>query len=117
MALTASLYRSDRALGLDVHVGQDRERVRDDPPNGSRADWSAWVFEWDADALEDGRHDFLGLFLARLDRVTDAEIVALDRLALPHVTVPDLVLTDASISTVVRHARDALIGSATSRSA
>ena len=117
MALTASLYRVDRALGLDVRLGEDRERVRDDPPGGSRVDWSAWVFEWDADALQEGRHEILGLFLARLDRVTDAEILALDRLSLPRVTVPDLGLIDASVSTVIRRARDAFVGGAASRSA
>lgn len=117
MALIASLYRADRALGLDVRLSEDRERVRDDPPAGSGADWSAWVFEWDADALEEGRREFLGLFLARLDRITDAEILALDRLSLPRVNVPDLGLADAPISAVIRQARDALIGSVASGSA
>ena len=109
MALTARLYRVDRQLGLDVRLDEtERERVRDDPPADVSVDWSAWVFEWDADALENGRHEFLGLFVARQDLVADDDIDALDRPPLPRVDVPELRLTDARISSVIRHARDVL---------
>lgn len=109
MALSASLYRVDCQLGLDVRLGEQRERVRDDPPADSPIDWSAWVFEWDADALDEGRREFLGLFVARLDRVTDKEIDALDHLPLACVDVPDLRLINVPVSTVVRRARDSLL--------
>ncbi len=118
MALTARLYRVDRQLGLDVRLDEaGRERVRDDPPAEPAADWSAWVFEWDAAALEHDRHEFLGLFLARLDLVTDSEVDALDRLPLPCVDVPELGLTNARISAVVRQLRDELLATPVGRTA
>ena len=105
MAVIASLFDFDGQLGIDVYLDGVRERVRDDPPVPIRTD-SPWIFEWDAEALEEhGRHEFLSLFTTNLSAVTDADIDELDRLPLPPIDYPPAGLHDARISSLVRWAR------------
>ena len=109
MALTATLFNFDGQLGIDLHLDEARERVRDDPPVPIRTA-SPWIFEWDAETLgERGQHEFLGLFTSRLSDVTDADISELDTLPLPLVDYPPAGLHDAPIATLVRWARDRLL--------
>jgi len=118
VAVIASLFDFDGQLGIDVHLDEPRERVRDDPPVPIKPD-SPWIFEWDAAALDErGEHIFLGLFTQRLAAVTGADIAELDTLPLPRVDYPPAGLRDAPISAIVRWARDRLLdGATTPRSA
>jgi hypothetical protein len=118
MAVVASLFDFDGQLGLDLHLDEARERVRDDPPAPIRPS-SPWIFEWDAQAHDErGEHAFLGLFVHRLADVTDADIDELDTLALPRIDYPAAGLRDVPVSAVVRWARDRLLADTTrSRSA
>jgi hypothetical protein len=105
MAVTASLFDFDGQLGVDLHLNEQRERVRDDPPVPIRPS-SPWIFEWDAAALDERDvHEFLGLFTHRLADVSDADIDELDALSLPRIDYPPAGLRDAPISDLVRWAR------------
>jgi hypothetical protein len=109
MAVTATLFDFDGQLGIDLHLEEARERVRDDPPVPIRAA-SPWIFEWDAEALDErGQHEFLGLFTSRLSDVTDADLDELDTLPLPRIDYPPAGLRDARISSLVRWARGRLL--------
>jgi hypothetical protein len=108
MAMTATVFDFDGQLGIDLHLGEVRERVRDDPPVPVRST-SPRIFEWDAEALDErGRHEFLGLFTASLADVTDVDIDELDTLPLPRIDYPPARLRDASVSDLVRWARHRL---------
>ncbi|HZO27510.1 MAG TPA: hypothetical protein VFH48_16140 [Chloroflexota bacterium] len=112
MAVTARLFDFDGQLGVDLHLDEARERVRDDPPAPIRPE-SPWIFEWDAAALDErGQHEFLGLFTSRLVDVTDTDIDDLDTLPLPRVDYPPAGLRDASLSDLVRWARRRLLSGA-----
>jgi hypothetical protein len=79
--------------------------VRDDPP-GSSESISRWIFEWDAEALDErGEHRFVGLFTHRLADITDHDIDALDALSLPLVDYPPAGLREVRVSDIVRWAR------------
>lgn len=112
MAVTAALFDFDGQLGIDLHLDEARERVRDDPPVPIRST-SPWIFEWDAAALDQrGQHEFLGLFTSRLADVTDTDIDELDTLPLPLVDYSPAGLRDAPVSDLVRWARRRLLAGA-----
>jgi hypothetical protein len=119
MAVAASVFDFDGQLGIDLYLGEARERVDDYPPRPLRPSSSPWYFEWDAEALDErGEHEFLGLFTMRLANVTDEDIADLDTLDLPLIDYPPAGLHDAPISELVRWARGRLLsGAASPRSA
>lgn len=109
MAVTATLFDFDGQLGIDLHLDEARERVRDDPPVPVRAT-SPWIFEWDAAALDEhGQYVFLGLFTSRLADVSDADVDDLDSLPLPRVDYPPAGLQNVTVSDLVRWARRRLL--------
>jgi hypothetical protein len=109
MAVTATVFDFDGQLGIDLHLDEARERVRDDPPVPVRST-SPWIFEWDAAAMDEhDQHVFLGLFTSRLVDVTDADVDELDNLPLPRVDYPPAGLHDAPVSDLVRWARRRLL--------
>jgi hypothetical protein len=108
MAVTATLFDFDGQLGIDLYMAEARERVRDDPPAPVRVR-SPWIFEWDAEVLDEhGRYELLGVFTSRLSAVTDADIEELDTLPLPRIDYPPAGLHDVPVSSLVRWARDRL---------
>ena len=114
MAVTASVFDFDGQLGIDLYLGEARERVGDYPPR-PLPPMSPWYFEWDAEALDErGEHEFLGLFTMRLASVTDEDIAELDTLDLPLIDYPPADLYDAPISALVRWARGRLLSGAVS---
>ena len=109
MAVTASVFDFDGQLGIDLYLGEALERVGDLPPRPIRPN-SPWLFEWDAEALDErGEYIFLSLFTPYLTRVTDDDITELDGLGLPLVDYPPAGLRDARISDLVRWARARLL--------
>src|SRR4051812_18123331 len=105
MAVTVTLFDYDGQLGIDLYLDQIRERVRDDPP-GSFSPVSPWIFEWDAEALDErDEHEFLSLFTPSLADLSDDDIDELDRLPLPQVDYPPAGLRDVRISDLIRWAR------------
>jgi hypothetical protein len=112
MAVAATLFDFDGQLGVDLHLDEARERVRDDPPVGLRVA-SPWIFEWDAEALDErGQYEFLGLFTSRLSAITDADIDELDTVPIPLIDYPPAGLHSAPISDLVRWARGRLLAGA-----
>ena len=113
MAVTATLFEFDGQLGVDLHLDEARERVRDDPPGSTRSA-SPWIFEWDAAALDErGQYEFLGLFTSHLAEVTDADIAELDTLSLPRIDYPPAGLHNVPVSDLVRWAHRRLLSGAT----
>ena len=109
MAVMATIFDFDGQLGIDLYLDEPRERMRDDPPVPVRPA-SPWIFEWDAEALDErGEYELLGLFTHQLAEITDADIDDLDTLSLPRVEYPPAGLRDAPISDLVRWARSRLL--------
>ena len=108
MAVDADLMLEGGHLDLQLHLDEPRERISDDPPElpdfapGS----TTWLY-YDGAALERGEHEFLGIEVSDVAKLSDQDIAAIERLHLPRVNVPQAGLLDASIVDVLRWARAA----------
>ncbi len=110
MAVNVGLFYSDAYFAVDAYPGEDRERVEDPPPGVDLGPKSPWVFEWDADRLDRGEHEFLGLTAFGLATLTDEDLSALARVPLPRVSCAAAGLSDVSLVDVIRWAKHGLRG-------
>jgi hypothetical protein len=110
VAVNAGIFYSDAYFAIDLYPGEERERVEDVPPGVDLAPDSPWVFEWDAEKLDRGEREFLGLTVFGLDQLTEQDFAALQSVPLPRVSCPELGLHDMAIVDVVHWAKQNLSG-------
>ncbi len=105
MAVKADVFYSDGYFALDLYPDEERVRVNDLPPVAEFDPRSPLWFFWDADALERGQQEFVGLTVPDLALLDEQHYVTLQRVPLPRVDCPAANLFDAQVADVIRWAQ------------
>jgi hypothetical protein len=99
----ATLHQLDDFVALRLRPDDTAtERIEDEPPGWDLA--APFYFLWDAEKLEHGEWDLLGLKV-RIERITEQQLADLACLNLPNVDLADAGLLNASIPEFLRWAK------------
>lgn len=101
MAVEARIIQVDGLVFLELGTVPNGPRVASSP------DDRFWPFDfyYDDEELARGHRVLVGIEALDVSHITDDWLAELDKLALPHVNVPEAGLFDVTISDVLRWAR------------
>lgn len=105
MAVNARFDQHDELVTIDLYTGQARLRASDAPRlPGYDPAWRIW-FYWDDEKLDRGEHEFLGVEVPNIDRLEEQDFLALERLNLPRIDIPEVRLFSVTVADALRWAK------------
>lgn len=105
MAIEAQIYRDQRVVDITLYPGEGRSSIADDiDVPGFAANTYLWWY-WDEGKLACGEREFLGIEIADVTTLSEADFAAIACLDLPTIDSPAYGLFDVTIADALRWAQ------------
>ncbi len=109
MAIDARIWRYDGFVALQLHPSLRRERI-EAPSRIAGLDGVPLLFYWDAEKLDRGERELLGVEALDIRRLRDEDLELLSAAPFPRLDCPDAGLYDATVADVLRWAKRNYVG-------
>lgn len=102
MARRAKLDHFDGKIVLDLYPDEERQWIAADPDD---CEWRLYIYA-DHVKLEQGKYEIVGIEALDVSDITDESLSSLSALGLQHIDIIEIGVRNASISDVLRWARE-----------